>query len=231
MSKLILITGANKGIGFEIARQCGHLNFHVVISGRDESRLKAALEKLQKENIKADLLLMDVSSKESIKKAAKQFATRNLKIDVLVNNAGILIKEDNKLLQNEEDILFQTINTNCFGPLNVTKLFLPFIHTRGRIIMISSGGGILNGEVGGWSPAYCVSKTLLNAITKQLAYELQSKNIAVNAVCPGWVSTDMGGVGATRPVEKGAETPVWLATEAPQNISGKFLRDKKEITW
>ena len=86
-------------------------------------------------------------------------------------------------------------------------------------------------EPGGWWPAYCVSKTLLNAITRQLAYELEEKNISVNAVCPGWVRTDMGGAGASRSVAKGAETPVWLADDAPQNLSGKFFRDKKEIPW
>ena len=85
--------------------------------------------------------------------------------------------------------------------------------------------------VGGWSPAYCVSKTLLNSITRQLAYELHQKNISVNAVCPGWVRTGLGGTGATRSLEHGAETPVWLATEAPQELTGKFFRDKKQIPW
>jgi NAD(P)-dependent dehydrogenase (short-subunit alcohol dehydrogenase family) len=89
----------------------------------------------------------------------------------------------------------------------------------------------MSDPVGGWSPAYCVSKTLLNSITRQLAYELESKNISVNAVCPGWVRTDMGGKNASRMVEKGAETPVWLATEAPQELTGKFFRDKKQIPW
>ena len=89
----------------------------------------------------------------------------------------------------------------------------------------------MNGEVGGWSPAYCASKTLLNAITKQLALELRGKKISVNAVCPGWVRTDMGGTGAPRSIEKGAETPVWLASEAPQDLTGLFFRDKKVISW
>jgi NAD(P)-dependent dehydrogenase (short-subunit alcohol dehydrogenase family) len=100
-----------------------------------------------------------------------------------------------------------------------------------RIIMISSTGGSLNREVGGWSPAYCVSKTLLNAITKQLAYELRHVNISVNAVSPGWVRTDMGGAFAPRSLEKGAETPLWLATEASDKITGRFLSDKAEIPW
>ena len=97
--------------------------------------------------------------------------------------------------------------------------------------MISSGAGSMSDEVATYSPAYCVSKTLLNAITRQLAHELKGKNISVNAVCPGWVRTDMGGMLASRSVAKGAETPVWLATEAPQSLTGKFFRDKEEILW
>jgi len=160
MSKVILITGSNKGIGYEIARQCGKLGFYVIISGRDETRLKTALGKLQKEKINADSLLMDVSSLESIEKATKEFSLKKMKIDVLVNNSGINIKGDNQLLQNDKNILAQTINTNSYGPLFVSKAFLPFIRSPGRIVMISSGGGVLNGEVAGWCPAYCVSKTL-----------------------------------------------------------------------
>ena len=231
MSKVILITGSNKGIGYEIARQCSKLGFFVIISGRDETRLKTAIEKLQKEKINAGSILMDVSSLESIENAAKQFTSKKLKLNVLVNNAGINIKGDNQLLQNDKNILDQTIKTNSYGPLFVTKAFLPFIESPGRIVMISSGGGVLNGEVAGWSPAYCVSKTLLNAITKQLAHELKDKDISVNAVCPGWVRTDMGGPGATRPVEKGAETPVWLSSEASQDLTGLLFRDKKVISW
>jgi len=160
MSKVILITGSNKGIGYEIARQCGKLGFYVIISGRDETRLKAALENLHKQKISADSLLMDVSSLESIENAARQFTSKKLKLEVLVNNVGINIKGDNQLLQNDKNILAQTINTNSYGPLFVSKAFLPFIRSPGRIVMISSGGGVLNGEVAGWCPAYCVSKTL-----------------------------------------------------------------------
>jgi NAD(P)-dependent dehydrogenase (short-subunit alcohol dehydrogenase family) len=174
---------------------------------------------------------MDVSKPESIEKAALSFASKNLKIDVLVNNAGIIVRGDNQLHKNDNSILIRTIETNSYGPLRVTNAFLPFINSPGRIVMVSSGGGVLNGEVGGWSPAYCVSKTLLNAITKQLAYEIKDKNISVNAVCPGWVRTDLGGEGASRSVEKGAETPVWLATEALNNLTGLFFRDKNVISW
>jgi NAD(P)-dependent dehydrogenase (short-subunit alcohol dehydrogenase family) len=231
MNKVLLITGSNRGIGFEIARQCGKAGFHVIISGRDEKRLKAALSQLQKENIDADSLLMNVNSLQSIKGAAETFAAKNLKIDVLINNAGIVAKGDSSLLKNEEHLLEQTIATNSYGPLRVTNLFLPFMQSPGRIIMVSSTGGALSKEVGGWSPAYCISKTFLNAITRQLAFELRNKNISVNAVSPGWVQTSMGGSFAPRSIEKGAETPVWLATEALQELTGNFFADKTEIPW
>ena len=227
----ILITGSNRGIGFEIARQCARKKMHVIISGRDENKLQNALKQLEKENLTAEILVMDVSYAESIKKAADSFAKRNLRVDVLVNNAGIGVMGDTSLSSGDETLFTETLFTNSYGPLRVTKAFLPYIQSPGRIIMISSGGGSMTDEPGGWWPAYCVSKTLLNAITRQLAYELEERNIAVNAVCPGWVRTEMGGKNANRSVEKGAETAVWLAAEAPQKLTGKFLRDKKEIEW
>ena len=230
-TKTILITGSNRGIGFEIAKQLGKKNFHVIISGRDELKLQKAQKDLAKENIEAEILLLDVSNPDSITSAAKEFGKTHKELHVLINNAAIGIKGDSSLLRNSEDILTQTLQTNSYGPVRVTKAFMPYITSPGRVIMISSGGGSMSDETGGWWPAYCVSKTLLNSITRQLAYELEPKNIAVNAICPGWVRTDMGGLSATRSVHKGAETPVWLADEAPQNLTGKFLRDKKVIPW
>ncbi len=231
MEKTILITGANKGIGYEIARQTGLLGFHVIVSGRDLKKIELSVQDLIKDGIKATALLMDVSNQTSITYAFETLKNSGITIDVLVNNAGISLKNDKNLTMDDENILQSILQTNSFGPLRVSKTFLPLIKRPGRIIMISSSGGVLNGPVQGWSPAYCVSKTLLNAFTKQLAYDLSDENIAVNTVCPGWVKTDMGGSGATRSVEKGAETPVWLATEAPQSLTCKFMKDKKEIMW
>jgi NAD(P)-dependent dehydrogenase (short-subunit alcohol dehydrogenase family) len=229
--KTILITGSNRGIGFEIARRCAEKSFRVFISGRNKEKLEAALQQLNEENLQAEILVMDTSDPKSISQAAAQFSALNIPLDVLVNNAGIGVRGDQMLSSGREEIFTQTLITNAYGPLRVSKDFLPFIPPGGRIIMISSGGGSMTDEPGGWWPAYCTSKTLLNAITRQLAHELEEKNISVNAVCPGWVRTDMGGAGASRSVAKGAETPVWLAAEAPQKITGKFLRDKKEIPW
>jgi len=228
--KTILITGSNKGIGFKIARQLAKSGHHVILSARNETRLKQAVDKLKSEQLDVEDLLMDISDEKSISHAAIEFAKRKIKLDVLINNAAVLFRNDVSIIR-ENELLLQTVTTNSIGSLLVCKAFLPFMKNPSLIINISSGGGSMTDPVGGWSPAYCVSKTLLNSITRQLAYELLSKNISVNAVCPGWVRTDMGGGGATRSVEKGAETPVWMAVEAPQGITGRFIRDKEEISW
>jgi NAD(P)-dependent dehydrogenase (short-subunit alcohol dehydrogenase family) len=227
MKKTILVTGANRGIGFEIAKQLLALGHHVIVSARSEKNLEQSLQKLKP----VEGLLMDVSDEKSIAEAAKEFSKRKLKLDVLINNAAIGLKGDQSILQNDDAILEETLNTNCMGPLRICKEFLPYMNSPARIINISSGGGSMTDPVGGWSPAYCVSKSLLNALTRHVAYALESKNISVNAVCPGWVRTDMGGSAAPRSVAKGAETPVWLATDASQKLTGKFFRDKSEIPW
>ena len=230
MKRTVLITGSNRGIGFETARQLAEAGYYIILAARNETRLEKAVQSLQLKYHDVEGILMDVSNEISINNAATEIQNRNLQIDVLINNAGVLLGEDRSIIQDKE-ILIQTMATNSIGALMVCKAFLPFMKHPSRIINISSSGGSMTDAVGGWSPAYCVSKTLLNSITRQLAYELYSRNISVNAVCPGWVQTDMGGKGASRPVEKGAETPVWLATEAPQELTGKFFRDKKLIPW
>lgn len=229
--KTVLITGANKGIGFEIARQLCHRDFHVIISGRDRNKLSNALDTLRSQACSAEMLVMDVASETGIKSAATELAGRNIKLDVLINNAGIQLDEDKNLLKQDINIMIRLVNTNSYGPLRVVIDFLPMMKRPGRIINVSSDGGSMTYPVGGWSPAYCVSKTMLNAITRHLAYELADEKISVNAVSPGWVRTDMGGSSAPWSVEKGAETPVWLAIEAPENLSGKFVWEKKVIQW
>lgn len=229
--KTVLITGANKGIGFEVARQLLSKGFQVIISGRDETRLSEAFNQLNAESTSIKMIVMDVDRFDSVKEAAQLLSARNLTLDVIINNAGILLKEDRSLLEHDDEILKTSINTNCYGPIRVIHAFQSMLKSPGRIINLSSEGGSMTDPVGGWSPAYCVSKTMLNAITRQLAYELSARNIAVNAVTPGWVKTDMGGRQATRSVEKGAETIVWLASDARQELTGRFFKDKVEISW
>lgn len=229
--KNVLITGANKGIGLETARQLLKQGWHVIVSGRDEIKLAEAVKGLKAESGEVEMVLMDVSSFESVKAAAADLAQRKIQLDVLINNAGILLRTDRSLLSHDDEILKTTINTNSYGPLRVVHAFLPMMKSPGRIINLSSEGGSMSEPLGGWSPAYCVSKTMLNAITRHLAYELKEKDISVNAVCPGWVKSDMGGKSAPRSLEEGAETIVWAATEARQNLTGKFFKNKAEIRW
>jgi NAD(P)-dependent dehydrogenase (short-subunit alcohol dehydrogenase family) len=229
--KVVLITGANRGIGFEIAKQLGSKGFRILLSGRNPESIAGAAEQLRGFGIFTETLEMDVSDPDSIAEAAESCLERNLTPNVLINNAGILLKEDVRIHQDHEFVQMRTWNTNVFGPLRIIKAFLPLMSRPGRIINISSGGGSMSDPVGGWAPAYCASKSMLNALTRQLSHELSLEKISVNAVCPGWVRTRMGGPGAPRSVEKGAETPVWLASEAPANLTGKFFRDKREILW
>ena len=227
----VLITGANRGIGFEIARQLLQKGFQVFISGRDETKLSQALAQLKRESTSVEMVLMDVGKFESVKEASRILTERNIQLDVVINNAAILLKEDISLIGHNDEVLKTTINTNCYGPVRVIHAFLPLMKTSGRIINVTSEGGSMSQPVGGWNPAYCVSKTMLNSITRHLAFELSGKHISVNAVSPGWVKTNMGGKSAPRSIEKGAETPVWLASDAPQELTGKFFRDKSELKW
>jgi NAD(P)-dependent dehydrogenase (short-subunit alcohol dehydrogenase family) len=229
-SKVILVTGANKGIGHEIVRQLAARRYSVILTSRDESKGIAAQVQLKKENLSVEYLQMDITHEKSIREAYNKVKSTYGKLDVLINNAAILLKEDQSLLKNDLSILKQTIDSNSYAQLLVARIFYPIMPPGGKIIMTSSDGGSMSNPVGGWSPAYCVSKSLLNAITRHLAYELKDRRISVNAFDPGWVKTDMGGQSAPGSVAEGADTAVWLAT-AKQTGTGKFYHSRKEIQW
>jgi NAD(P)-dependent dehydrogenase (short-subunit alcohol dehydrogenase family) len=229
--KAVLVTGANKGIGHGVARQLAARGFHVFVGARNRGAGRAAAKATEKNGGRATFLEMDVSEDASVTAAARQFSQITDHLDVLVNNAGIMVDGDDAILKISDDIFRKTLETNTLGALRVTRAFEPLLtkSKAPRVINVSSGGGQLTGGADGWAPAYCISKTALNGVTSQLAAALPK--FAVNSVCPGWVRTDMGGQGATRSVEEGADTIVWLAADAPQNLTGKFLRDRKEIPW
>lgn len=230
MNKIILVTGANKGIGFEIVRQLAKLGHHVILTSRDQAKGLEAQKKLKSENLDVYFAALDITVPSSIEQAAHKVKSDFGKLDVLINNAAISLRGDHSLLQNEPAITEKIVNSNALAQLTVTRVFQSFIPSGGGIIMISSGGGSMTDPVGGWSPAYCVSKSFLGAITRHLAYELSSRNIAVNALDPGWVKTDMGGRSAPGTVEEGADTAVWLAT-ADKILTGKFYRNRRVIPW
>jgi NAD(P)-dependent dehydrogenase (short-subunit alcohol dehydrogenase family) len=229
-AKIVLITGANRGIGFETARQLATRGFYVVIGARSEQHGDKALRELEGVG-KVSLLVVDVSDSKSIAMAASKFSSFG-RLDVLVNNAGIYPDEGVSVLTISREQLANTFQTNTFGPLEMTQAFLPYLKksSAARVINVSSGYGQLDG-LSANVPSYCLSKLALNGVTIMLAAALKEHQIAVNSMCPGWVRTDMGGSGAPRSVQEGADTAVWLATEADQNLTGKFFRDRKEIGW
>jgi len=229
--KTALITGANKGIGHEVARQLAGKEFHVFIGARNRDAGRKAVDQITKKGGKATFLEIDVADNASVTAAVREFAKAADQLDVLVNNAGIMVDGDDAILEVSDELVRKTLETNTLGALRVTRAFASLLaNSRApRVINVSSGGGQLTGGADGWAPAYCISKTALNGVTSQLATALPK--FAINSVCPGWVRTDMGGRNATRSVEEGADTIVWLAVDAPQNLTGKFLRDRKEIPW
>jgi NAD(P)-dependent dehydrogenase (short-subunit alcohol dehydrogenase family) len=228
--KTALVTGANKGIGFEVARELARMGLRVFLGARNIEAGRAAAEKLQADGDVA-FLEIDVSDGDSIRRAADELTRHTDRLDVLVNNAGVLLDEDKNALAITPEIFEATLRTNTLGPWLVAQAFASLLKKsrEPRIVNVSSGGGQLEDGADGWAPAYCVSKTALNGVTVQLAAALPK--CAVNSVCPGWVRTDMGGENATRSVAEGAATIVWLATDAPHDLTGKFVKDRRVIPW
>jgi NAD(P)-dependent dehydrogenase (short-subunit alcohol dehydrogenase family) len=231
-AKVVLITGANRGIGLEVAKQLAKRDFHVVVAARDAGGGNKTATEIQASGGKASFLAIEVAVSESIRTAAKTFGDRFAALDVLINNAGVYLDKEANVLKAPRTLFEQTFAINTFGALEVTQAFLPFLRkaVAARVINVSSGYGQLDGmapEV----PSYCLSKLALNGVTIQLAQALRSEQIAVNSMCPGWVRTDMGGANAPRSVEQGADTAVWLAAEAPHDKTGLFFRDRKEISY
>ncbi len=227
--KTALVTGANKGIGLEVVKQLLLLNFRVILASRNEERGLEAINKLKKYTDNLFFVQMDVGDEESVKRAASEVRSMNFRLDVIINNAGILL-DSKSINEVSPEIILTTLNINTVGPILVIQNFLSLVNEKARIINVSSGLGSF-GEMSDYAPIYSISKAALNAVTKQFSFSLAEKNISVNSVSPGWVRTDMGGSNAVRSVEKGAETIVWLSEKAPQILTGKFFRDKKEFNW
>ena len=216
--KLAVITGGNRGLGFEASRQLAKKGYKVILTSRDEGKGKAAAEQLQNEGLDVISHSLDVTSDDSSRQLAEFIGQEFGKLDVLINNAAIYIDTQagsNSIFDVKLDTLQQTIETNVYGVLLVTQALIPLMKKQnyGRIVNVSSGAGQLTDMQGGY-PTYRISKTALNALTRIFASELKGTNILVNSVCPGWVKTDMGGPEAPRTPEQGVDTIVWLATFA-----------------
>lgn len=227
-----LVTGAYKGIGQEVARQLTTRGFHVFLTARNLAAGAAAAERIRSKGGKVDFIPLDVTDPSSICHAVETVGKLTDHLDVLVNNAGLLLDREGTVLDLSLDQLRRSLETNAMGPLQVTQAFLPLLSKSeaARIINVSSSAGQLI-ENGGWAPGYSISKTALNGVTVQLAVALKEKGISVNSVCPGWIRTDMGGSAAPGTVEEGADTIVWLATDAPAGLTGKFVKDREVKPW
>jgi NAD(P)-dependent dehydrogenase (short-subunit alcohol dehydrogenase family) len=239
--KIALITGANKGIGLETARQLGQQGITVLVGARDEAKGNQAAGELRKAGLDALGIVIDVSSADSIQKAAARIERDYGRLDILVNNAGVNIDDPKKKPSEQSlDVWRKTFETNLFGLVATTQALLPLLHKSagGRIVNLSSILGSIHLHATPGSPiydtklpAYNVSKSAVNAFTVQLAYELKDTTIKVNAAHPGWVKTDMGGEGATMDIPDGAKTSVALATIGADGPNGAYMHMGETLPW
>jgi NAD(P)-dependent dehydrogenase (short-subunit alcohol dehydrogenase family) len=229
-----LVTGANRGIGREVARQLAERGYDVILSARDEAKARAAAEELSRSTgASVTPLTLDVADPDSIAAAAEAVRSDPGHLDVLVNNAGAGADFGVAGADPDFDAIQAALDTNFFGAYRVTIALLPLLRAgeHPRVVNVSSGmGGVA--EMGGWSPGYRVSKASLNAMTRILSTELADEGFLVNSACPGFVNTDMGGqFGATKPVEDGAAGIVWLATLPDDGPTGGFFRDGRPVAF
>jgi NAD(P)-dependent dehydrogenase (short-subunit alcohol dehydrogenase family) len=243
MTAIALITGANKGIGLETARQLSKTGVHVLIGARNVAKGEAAVQTLQVEGLSAEVLELDVTQEQSVKAAAQRVMQRHGKLDILVNNAGIHPEFPQGIFSFEQlplELLMQIYQTNVFGAFLAMREFLPLLRQSdaGRIVNVSSSVGSLTEQSNPNSPYYAItttgynsSKAALNALTVQLAKQLTDTNIKVNSICPGWVQTDMGTDAAPRTVAEGVRIILNLATLPEDGSTGGFFNEDGVIPW
>ena len=238
--KVALITGANRGLGFEIARQLGRQGIIVLLGARSPKIGEEAAAKLRRENIDAYTLTLDVTHRPSARRAHDFIEREYGKLDILVNNAGVMHDATLKPSETPVETMRDVFETNFFGVVDVTQTLLPLLRKSdaGRIVNLSSslGSHTLQSDpadpLGGYKVlGYDSSKSALNMFTVELAAELRDTPVKVNSACPGWVKTDMGGPNAPGTVEQGADTPVWLATLPPDGPSGGFFNSRQPVPW
>lgn len=239
MDKIALVTGGNRGLGFETCRQLSKLGYRVLLTSRDWGKGRTAAEALRAEGHQVDFQQLDVTKDDSIATVKTFIEKEYTRLDVLVNNAGVFLDssragefKETASLEIPAETVRKTFEINALGAYRLCQFFVPMMKkTRyGRIVNVSSGMGQLGEMEKGW-PAYRISKTALNAVTRVFSEEVKGTGILVNSICPGWVKTDMGGPEADRSLEEGVDTIVWAATLPDDGPTGGFFRDRQPISW
>ncbi|MCP4700390.1 MAG: SDR family oxidoreductase [Gammaproteobacteria bacterium] len=231
--RIALVTGANRGLGQETARQLAQRDISVIMSARDPEKGEAAVRVLKQQGLDVLFQVLDVTNADHLARVEEFILKRFGRLDILVNNAGVFPGNSaDSVFDADIDSLRAGMETNLYGPLRLCQTFIPLMqkHQYGRVVNVSSGMGQLS-DMNGGSPGYRCSKTALNAITRIFADELKDSNILVNSLCPGWVRTDMGGSEADLSVEEGADTIVWLAALPDDGPRGGFFRNREPIPW
>jgi NAD(P)-dependent dehydrogenase (short-subunit alcohol dehydrogenase family) len=238
--RIAVVTGANRGLGFEISRQLGLKGITIIAGTRQGADGARAVERLKDEGINAHSIILDVTEPSTVEALPRLLNVQFGHIDILINNAGVLIDSGVPLSDLDEGVLRATFETNVFGAFVVTRALLPLIRKSsfGRIVNMSSSLGSL-ASIGDPNspfyqvvcPAYQMSKAALNALTVVFAKELKDTNIKVNSACAGWVRTDLGTERAPLSVEEGADTPVWLATLPDDGPTGGFFNSRRPAPW
>jgi NAD(P)-dependent dehydrogenase (short-subunit alcohol dehydrogenase family) len=233
--RIALVTGANRGLGFEACRQLAKCGFHVILTSRDKHQGKEAADTLRAEGLEIAYRQLDVTRLDHIEKLCEFVASEYGRLDVLVNNAGISLLPEMDVIEVPIETFAETLAVNFYGPLHMTRAFIPMMKERnyGRVVNVSSTGGSLSLMITlrGGMAAYRVSKAALNALTRLTAGAVRDYDIKVNSMCPGHIKTGMGGEKATRTPAQGVETIIWLATLPPSGPNGKFFKDRKRLPW
>jgi NAD(P)-dependent dehydrogenase (short-subunit alcohol dehydrogenase family) len=232
-TKIAVVTGGNKGVGFALCRRLAGEGCTTLLTARDERKGKAACAKLEKEGLSVRFHPLDVREEASARALAGFIEAEFGRLDILVNNAAILNDRSKGALTIDMPSLRETLDTNLYGPLRVAQALIPLLKKSGsgRIVNVSSWFGSLAEMQGGGYAGYRISKACLNALTRILADELKGAGVLVNAACPGWVRTDMGGSAGPLSPDEGADTPAWLALLPDGGPTGSFFQGRKAYAW
>jgi NAD(P)-dependent dehydrogenase (short-subunit alcohol dehydrogenase family) len=237
--RIALVTGGNRGIGFEVCRQLAQANYEVILTSRDPEKGQAKAKELKQEGLNVKWLPLDITDSQSIANLHHTILQQDSHLDVLINNAAVFLdktvteaKGSEAYFQQVSQILQKTLQTNVAGAFELCERFLPLMvkQNYGRIVNVSSGLGQLS-EPHSDALTYSISKTALNGVTCFLANTYKGKDVLINSVCPGWVKTDMGGEEAPRSIQEGAAGIVWAATLPSGGPTGGFFRDGMAIQW